>query len=114
MMITITLSRLAPKTTEISNANRIAGNASCTSTMRIRNLSHQPSRQPASSPHRVPINADAGMHVTTTSNDTRAPYMTRDRMSRPRLSVPSGCAQLPPSWNAGGINRSIRTMCSGS
>src|SRR5688572_645675 len=47
-----------------------------------------------------------------TMSETRAPWISRLRMSRPWKSVPSGASVLPPSIQNGGAN--IVAPCTGS
>src|SRR5216683_5785731 len=49
-----------------------------------------------------------------TTMDTRAPKISRESTSRPTWSVPSRWARLPPSTQAGGLNRSVSVPTSGS
>ena len=49
-----------------------------------------------------------------TIRDTRAPWIIRLRMSRPSLSVPSGCSIDPPCCHAGGLSRLASEPFSGS
>ena len=109
----ITLRRLGPTRAASSTAKRIAGSASCTSTSRIRSWPIRPPTQPATSPVSVPTSAAPGTTIPTTITEMRAPCTKRLYMSRPRSSVPSGYAQVPPS-KTGGCRRFRTSMCSGS
>src|SRR5262245_18763768 len=65
-------------------------------------------------PSPVPITPATMTAVKPTIMDTRAPKISRESTSRPRWSVPSRCAALPPACQAGGRKRSPSTPISGS
>src|SRR5690625_2510207 len=48
-----------------------------------------------------------------TISDTRAPARSRERMSRPRLSVPSGWAESYPSSGIGGRRARVELISAG-
>src|SRR5215470_7474613 len=52
--------------------------------------------------------------MADTVRDTRAPWISRLRMSRPSLSVPRRWAELPPSCQTGGLSRLASDPLSGS
>ena len=53
-----------------------------------------PRMKPATRPMIPPKMRPKMMEATPTVSDTRPPQMTREKMSRPRLSVPNQCAEL--------------------
>src|SRR5438093_10698428 len=55
-------------------------------------------------PSAVPRLPATSVPISPTISDTRAPWIRRLRMSRPRKSVPSGVIELPPSIHRGGSN----------
>ena len=63
----------ARPTPAISSATRMAGNDSITSHRRMRNVSTQPPRKPASRPSVTPIAADSATAATPTTSEMRAP-----------------------------------------
>ena len=65
-------------------------------------------------PRETPINKAINEETKPTTMEFRVPQMTRLNISRPIMSVPSGCFQLPP-WLAqtGGIRRFVKLMASG-
>src|SRR5262249_15662191 len=59
-------------------------------------------------PRPVPMKPATITAVKPTTMETRAPKISRDRMSRPRWSVPSRCSAVPPLCQAGGRKRHAR------
>ncbi len=85
-------------------AKTIAGNASHASVTRMMIWSTQPPTYPDRIPIAVPMPPATRVPISPTISDTRAPWISRLRMSRPWKSVPSGVATLPPSIQNGGAN----------
>src|SRR5580658_3841143 len=79
-----------PMTAASRIARTTSGNASTMSTVRMMMLSAMPPRKPAMPPSTTPTHSVIASTDDATSNDTRAPMMSRLAMSRPRRSVPSG------------------------
>ncbi len=74
----------------------------------IRMLSVRPPTKPAAAPTISPRIEPRNTETTPTCSERRAPYTTRERVSRPRWSVPIQCAAL------GGCSRSDRLIAAGS
>ena len=64
-------------------------------------------------PSTVPMTPAIRTAVMPTIMETRAPKMSRESTSRPRWSVPSRWASLPPACQNGGRNRSPSVPISG-
>ncbi|KAG0732809.1 hypothetical protein G6F23_013954 [Rhizopus arrhizus] len=58
-------------------------------------------------PSVTPSTIENSTEANPTSSDTREPYSTADRMSRPWSSVPNRKSGLPPSSQAGGVLASM-------
>ncbi len=86
----------------------MAGTVSWMSASRMITPSTQPPRKPASRPSSTPVVTDSTMAASPIISDTRVPQRMAEKTSRPWLSVPSRCAALPPAFQAGGVNASIR------
>ena len=71
------------------------GNARNKSVKRISGPSRR-RKKPARTPASVPAVSDSAMAVTPTASDSRPPASSRAKVSRPRLSVPSGWAADMP------------------
>src|SRR5918911_4046716 len=84
----MSFSRPGPTTAMTATYRMMVGNASWTSPMRITTASTQPPKKPASRPNVTPITPDTATAENPTSNDTRAPKMTRLSTSWPSASVP--------------------------
>jgi hypothetical protein len=56
---------------------------------RCENRSKRPPKKPISAPVSVPTSTPITVSAMPNSTDTRKPYSSRARMSRPRSSVPS-------------------------
>lgn len=63
--------------------------------------------------HIIHITSDRTTTRQPTSSDKRAPYIRRERTSRPTSSVPRICAQLPPSCQTGGASSASRNCSAG-
>ena len=70
--------------------------------------------KPARRPKRMPPDAATTTTTMPTKNEYRAPFKSRESMSRPSGSVPSGKLQLPPSCQTGGISANSRNCWVGS
>ena len=85
---------LGPKIVVIAIARMIDGNASIKSIALIKIDSIRPPTYPAISPIRVPTLIASPTATKPMRIEMRAPYRMRENMSRPSVSVPSGCAKL--------------------
>src|SRR5581483_461079 len=92
---TVTLRRLWPRNAVTAMTSTSAGKASITSTMPMSTVSVLPRWYPASRPMAPPTTRPTATATSPTVSDTRAPYTSRDRMSRPISSVPSRCPPVP-------------------
>ena len=81
---------LGPSTAVIPSASTSVGNDRITSMPRIMRSSTRPPRKPASSPSGSPTVSATATVNSPACSETRLPWMTRLRMSRPMSSVPSG------------------------
>ena len=61
----------------------------------------------------MPTTIDSATTAMPIASDSRAPWISRDSMSRPMASVPSGQAQEPPSCQAGGFRKAALFVRSG-
>ena len=87
----ITFCRSGPSTATNPMPIRMAGNAKTVSKRRLMMLSMAPPKYPAISPSGMATTSAALTENRATRRETRAPYRTRDKTSRPRSSVPKGC-----------------------
>src|SRR6185436_19493091 len=115
---TITMARMtfqspSPRTAISAIARRTAGIDIQTSTTRMSAVSIRPRTYPARSATGTPTSAEMAALATATTTATRAPQRSRERMSRPRLSVPRACRQAPPA-HTGGWRTEIRSCRFGS
>src|SRR5579875_274069 len=85
-----TFTRLAPKPAATTSANRMPGKDIKTSTRRWIIMSTTPPIYPASIPIRAPTRVPIDTERTPAISDVRAPYITRESISLPKLSVPKG------------------------
>src|SRR6185295_3468081 len=85
-------------------AKTMAGRASQASVTRMMIWSTHPPTYPDRMPSAVPRPPATSVPISPTISDTRAPWIRRLRMSRPRKSVPRGVTELPPSIQRGGSN----------
>lgn len=88
VMATSTVARLAPVTDTRAMASRMPGMAMTASMVRMirpSSVRNQPAMTPITRPS-VTLTSAAPRPATS---DTRAPYTTRDQMSRPNASVPN-------------------------
>ena len=69
------------------------GKARMMSTSRMKTVSTIPPKKPAIVPTVVPIRNGKTTPMTAICRSMRVPQMTRERMSRPKLSVPNGMRQ---------------------
>ncbi len=90
----IAFRRFGPSSPAITIASTSPGSANMRSTKRIRTLSSQPPKKPASRPSVTPSTKAMLTEITPTCSDTWAPWMMRASVSRPSSSVPIGWAQL--------------------
>ena len=96
-----------PIAADSASAITRAGIASRMSTMRPITASVVPPRYPATLPMAMPSDEPISTIPSPTPSDARAPWINRERMSRPTSSVPAQCAAL------GGCSRAARSMASG-
>ena len=66
------------------------GKARMMSIRRMKTMSTIPPKKPATVPAIVPIRKGKMTPITAICRSIRVPQMTRERMSRPKLSVPKG------------------------
>ena len=102
-----TLNVFGPSTAMMAIPKRMAGNAIMASMTRMMGLSSR-GKYPESRPKRIPAATVSSMTAAPTSRDSRAPWSTRLKMSRPKLSVPIRCVTL------GDFIRSDTIIVSGS
>src|SRR5713101_5351130 len=105
----ITLRKLGSETATSTTAMRIVGSDSPTSVSRIRTASVRPPRYPEIRPSMVPNVPATPIAMRDTAREIRLPQTIRLNTSRPKRSVPSGCAQSPRSIHTGGINLWLRS-----
>ncbi len=86
-----------------ATASSSDGSASSTSITRITGVSAHFWKNAATSPSTTPGISASTTETKPIQNDIRAPYISRERISRPASSVPSTNCQLPPASHAGGI-----------
>jgi len=83
-----------PRAAIINIASKSVGNAINVSRNDVKRSSHFPRAKPAM----IPIDPPTSMPINTAKNPTsmaiRAPIMTRESWSRPKVSVPRKCLQL--------------------
>ena len=91
-----------------------AGNDIQMSTAREIKASTLPPRKPANRPRHVPSKHASVAATTATIRAIRVPYISREVMSRPRLSVPKKNSASPPSSHDGGKKEYKRSCSSGS
>src|ERR671922_605772 len=70
-----------------------------------------PPKKPEIAPSAMPTKPEMKTTANATSNDTREPWITRLKISRPKLSVPSACAEPMPS---GAFNIAVSSCLLGS
>ena len=95
------LGNTARPTPAISSATRIGGKLSMTSHRRIKKLSTQPPKNPASKPNSTPTSTEIITEANPTASEIRAPYINVDKISRPWSSVPSRYMRVPPPMSCG-------------
>jgi hypothetical protein len=66
------------------------GSVRMMSIRRMMKISVRPRKKPATSPRMIPTTMDSATTAMPIRSESRAPKMSRDRMSRPIASVPSG------------------------
>ena len=79
-----------PRIATTSNAIRMSGMESSTSTKRMINVSHAPPKKPANMPSVTPMTTAIATPAVAVARETRAPWMMRLSTSRPCASVPRG------------------------
>ena len=67
----------------------------------------------STTPRRNPATKDTPITDKPISSEMRAPWISRERMSRPMASVPSGYAHEPPACQAGGFRNTALLVRSG-
>ncbi len=97
-MATTAFVRLGPLIAASPTAMMRNGKASATSVRRLMIASSQ-RQYPASSPSGVPTTTASRTDRTPTTSETWMPYSVRDRMSRPRSSVPRPKPTVNGTWN---------------
>ena len=80
----------------IASISTRKGKARMMSTSRMKMASTMPPKKPATVPSVVPMRKGKTTPMTAICRSMRVPQMTRERMSRPKLSVPNGCSQRRP------------------
>ena len=86
-----------PRNATSAMANRIPGNAiNELITMTVTKVSSLPPTYPANPPTRTPKIPESKTTVAPTRILTRVPKRMRERISRPRSSLPNGCSQEGP------------------
>ena len=103
----MTTRRLARDSETIAMASRMAGIAISPSMIRM-TMASAVRKKPASRPIVSPTRIEKVATERPTSSETRAPYTSRAKTSRPRLSVPS------QFWAEGGRSRCAGCISSGS
>ena len=86
---TITVSVPGPRIAAVSSAMITSGKAKTISTVRMMRPSAQPRTQAATMPSATPITMVIASTERATVSDTRAPKISRLKMSRPSASAPS-------------------------
>ena len=89
------------------------GSASMISISRMMKISISPWLKAAIRPSTMPENRASSTTIAPVDRETRAPWMMRERMSRPMSSVPSRKRVLPPSTQAGGARKASRYCSAG-
>src|SRR2546427_5227560 len=113
-MTTISVGKLGPSTAMIRTASRMKGNASWASASVMIMVSVQPPRKPARRPSVAPTIPPTTTAAKPTSSETRAPWIIRERTSRPRWSVPSTCALPSAAESVGAASRARSDWRTGS
>src|SRR5213594_1454650 len=113
-MTTISVGKLGPSTAMIPIASRMKGNASWASASVMIIVSVQPPRKPARRPSVAPTIPPTTTAAKPTSSETRAPWIIRERTSRPRWSVPSTCALPSAAESVGAASRARSDWRTGS
>ena len=70
-------------------ASTNSGNAMMVSAKRLMMRSHQPPKKPAARPSAMPITNDSATAAIAMPKSSRVATITRERMSRPKASVPN-------------------------
>ena len=83
-----------PNTVMNTSAKITPGNAICASMMRMITSSTAPPTYPATAPSNSPTVSPMPTEDAPTKNAACEPFITRLKISRPKLSVPSRCAAL--------------------
>src|SRR5574340_751454 len=114
---TMVLARLGPSTATTRIASTRLGTAMIRSITRVTATSivwlRLPRNDTQASPSSTPTTKDTPMTARPMNSDTRAPWIRRDSMSRPRLSVPSRKRLLPPDSQAGAARTASRNCSFG-
>src|SRR2546426_3807843 len=110
----MTVLKLGPTEATRTSASKIVGMDREMSTSRMSRPSIRPPKYPEIRPSAVPTMPPTKIAIADTVRDTRAPWISRLRMSRPSLSVPRRWAELPPSCQTGGVSRLASDPLSGS
>src|SRR6266478_6327755 len=113
-MTTISVGKLGPSTAMIPIASRMKGNASWASASVMIMVSVQPPQKPARRPSVAPTIPPTTTAAKPTSSEIRAPWIVRERTSRPRWSVPSTCALPSAAESVGAASRARSDWRTGS
>ncbi len=97
------LARPGPNTATTATASSSEGKASSTSIKRMIGVSNHRLKNAAINPSTMPGISARPTDTRPINSDSRAPNISRERMSRPASSVPSKKCQEPPLKQAGGI-----------
>src|SRR6185295_17196236 len=96
--------RPAPRTAPRASASTSGGKDSTESIARISSPSIVPPQSPATRPRTLPASSASVTDTKPATSETRVPHTTRDRTSRPTLSVPS-------QWRAPGFASALPRFC---
>lgn len=82
-----------PRTLITTNASRMLGKPLIASVNRITTSSTIPPKYPVSAPTRIPTPPDRATTSVLIHMVAPMPFITREKMSRPKLSVPKKCCR---------------------
>ena len=97
-----------PRIAVMPSASTRVGNDRITSTARMMRSSTRPPTKPAARPSGRPTTRATATVNSPASSDTRLPWITRLKMSRPMSSVPNGCV------HEGGARTVAKSVATGS
>ena len=81
---------------------------------RMISVSTTPRKKPATRPSPIPAESESVTTIRPMISEKRAPWMMRERMSRPTASVPSRNSALPPAIQNGGARKCSRNCSAGA